>query len=72
MKKKAAKSKSKYASNTRTFNVYRGGKLMETIFAAPLGYDAEDMRHSLINDDGYPHDIRVTMRSRMTGGHGSR
>ena len=67
MKKKAAKSKSKA---TRAFNVYRDGKLMDTVFAA--GYDAEEMRHSLINHDGYPHDIRVTMRSRMTGGHGSR
>lgn len=51
-------------SKHRAFNVYRGRKLIDTVFAT--GYDAEDMRRSLIDHDGYPYDIRVTVRRSRT------
>jgi hypothetical protein len=46
----------------QAFDVYhptRNGKLklIDTVFAN--GYDAEEMRTSLINHDGYPSDIVV-------------
>jgi hypothetical protein len=42
------------------FNVYRKGRLIDTVFAT--GYTVEEMKRSLINHDGYPSDIRVTKR----------
>lgn len=40
------------------FDVYLNGRLIDTVFAN--GYDAEEMRRSLINHDGY--DSRITVR----------
>ena len=40
------------------WNVYLDGKLIDTVFAT--GYDAEEMRRSLINHDGY--DARIVVR----------
>ena len=45
----------------QAFDVYLRGKLIDTVFAT--GYDSEEMRKSLINHDGYDHDIKVTRRT---------
>lgn len=42
------------------FNVYRRGRLIDTVWFT--GYTVEEARHSLINHDGYPHDIIVARR----------
>lgn len=39
------------------WNVYLNGRLIDTVFAT--GYDAEEMKRSLINHDGYDPRIRV-------------
>lgn len=39
------------------FNVYRRGRLIDTVFDA--SNSADDVRESLINHDGYPADIEV-------------
>ena len=44
------------------FNVYRKGRLIDTVFAT--GYTTDEMKRSLINHDGYPSDIRVTKAKR--------
>jgi len=61
----------KSRKTSRAFNVYRGRKLMDTVFFT--GYNAEDVRRSLIDHDGYPYDIRVTARrSRKTSHSGTK
>lgn len=40
------------------WNVYLNGRLIDTVFAT--GYDAEEMRKSLIDHDGY--DSRIIVR----------
>lgn len=49
---------------THAFNVYRGRKLIDTVFYSCTNVDAEEVRRSLINHDGYPADIRVTRARR--------
>lgn len=46
------------------FNVYLGGKKIDTVFATPGAYTADEMRRSLINHDGYDGSIRVTQARR--------
>lgn len=41
----------------QAWDVYLNGKLIDTVFAT--GYDAEEMRRSLINHDGYDPAITV-------------
>lgn len=45
----------------RAFDVLIGRKVIDTVFAT--GYDAEEMRRSLINHDGYDARIKVYRRS---------
>jgi hypothetical protein len=47
-------------TTSQAWNVYLGRRLIDTVFAT--GYDAEEMRRSLINHDGYDPNIRVTKR----------
>lgn len=42
------------------FNVYKGRKLIDTVFYSGAGIDKEYVRTSLIGHDGYDPDIRVT------------
>jgi hypothetical protein len=42
----------------QAWNVYLNGRLIDTVFAN--GYDAEEMRKSLISHDGY--DSRIIVR----------
>ena len=44
-------------NDMRAWNVYLNGKLIDTVFAT--GYDADEMRRSLINHDGYDPGITV-------------
>ena len=45
---------------TRAFNVYRNGKNIDTIFYSDIDHiTLEDVKKSLIDHDGYPHDIIV-------------
>jgi hypothetical protein len=45
------------------WNVYLNDELIDTVFAA--GYDAEEMRRSLINHDGYDPSITVEEQTTM-------
>ena len=47
-------------SKQQAFDVYLGSRCIDTVFAQ--GYDAEEMRRSLINHDRY--DSRITVRLR--------
>lgn len=40
------------------WNVYLGNRLIDTVYYTP-GHSAQEIRKSLIEQDGYPHDIRV-------------
>lgn len=44
------------------FNVYKGRKLIDTVFYSDANYKftADDVKKSLIGHDGYDADIRVT------------
>lgn len=44
------------------FNVYKGRKLIDTVFYSDANYQftADDVKKSLIGHDGYDSDIRVT------------
>lgn len=42
------------------FNVYKGRKLIDTVFYSGNTETADDVKRSLINHDGYDADIRVT------------
>jgi hypothetical protein len=42
------------------FNVYKGRKLIDTVFYSGNTEAADDVKKSLINHDGYDSDIRVT------------
>lgn len=42
------------------FNVYKGRKLIDTVFYSGPGNTAESVKASLIGHDGYAADIRVT------------
>lgn len=42
------------------FNVYKGRKLIDTVFYSGNTETADDVKKSLINHDGYAADIRVT------------
>jgi len=45
---------------TQSFDVYRNGKNIDTIFYNfPCNETAEDVKKSLIEHDGYPYDITV-------------
>lgn len=48
-------------SASKAWNVYLGGRLINTVYFTP-DCDAEYVRRSLINHDGY--DARITVRSR--------
>lgn len=48
----------------KAFNVYRNGKKIDTVFwndkadgGAPT--TREEVRRSLVDHDGYPHDIKI-------------
>jgi hypothetical protein len=41
----------------QAWDVYLNGRLIDTVFAN--GYDAEEMRRSLIDHDGYDYRIEV-------------
>jgi len=41
------------------FDVYLNGKHIDTVFASVGAYDAEEMKNSLINHDGYSAGIQV-------------
>ena len=41
------------------FDVYLDGKHIDTVFASVGAYDAEEMKKSLINHDGYSSGIEV-------------
>lgn len=46
-----------------TFNVYLKGKLIDTVFySANAIVDADEVKHSLINHDGYDSRIVVAKR----------
>jgi hypothetical protein len=45
----------------RAYDVFLNGKEIDTVFA--VGYDAEEMRRSLINHDGYNPGICVYRRA---------
>ena len=49
----------------QAWNVYLNGKLIDTVFAT--GYDAEEMRRSLINHDGYDAGITVRRNNKIGG-----
>lgn len=47
----------------QAFNVYKGSKLIDTVFYGKgVKVDKDEVRRSLINHDGYDADIRVTKR----------
>jgi hypothetical protein len=41
------------------FDVYLNGKHIDTVFASVGAYDADEMKKSLINHDGYSAGIKV-------------
>jgi len=47
----------------QAFNVYLGGKLIDTVFynSRPI-VDRDEVKKSLVNHDGYDPDIRVTRK----------
>jgi hypothetical protein len=45
----------------RAFNVYLNGRLIDTVFYSKSdNIDADEVKHSLINHDGY--DSRITVK----------
>jgi hypothetical protein len=47
----------------RAFNVWKGRKLIDTVFYAASSTETkDDVYRSLVNHDGYDPDIRVTRR----------
>ena len=47
-------------NQTKAFNVYLNGKLIDTVWFT--GYTADEARESLINHDGYDSRIKITAK----------
>lgn len=55
----------KTTQRQKAFDVYLNGKWIDTVFAN--GYDAEEMKRSLVDHDGYDFKIVVVERKTKKG-----